>query len=667
MFFKAVKYLLLFASIITFAGCSVAGRLKKADKKYNIGEYYAAAPLYKRVMPRIPAKQKWKRAEISMKIGNCYRLINENAKAEAAYSVAIKSRVEDSICYLYYADVLLKNEKYKNARVYYQRYLEFDPTNDMALNGLVSCDKALEWRKNPTPYVVKKESPLNSTRGDFCPTVGNDDGSLVYFTSSRNNAATGTKKSAITGIRNNDIFYIKKNQSGKWESPMPMDESVNTIYDEGVTTISADFRTMYFTRARSVQGASMGAEIYSMQHSGGEWTTPQIIKIVPDSSITVAHATISPNGEELFFVSDMPGGFGGKDIWKSVKKSDGDWDTPVNLGKEINTFGDEMFPSFRADGTLYFSSNGHPGLGGLDIYKATRTIDKETKQESWTVENMLSPINSSGDDFGISFIGKSEKGYFSSNRKEAKGYDKIYNFEIPVLDFTVSGKIVDTDGTPLSDAIVRIIGEDGTNAKIRVKKDGSFSYKLNKDVNYIMQASSRGFLNEKNSVSTVGLTATKKFTTDFNLPSVGKPVKVDNVFYETGKYVLTKDSEKALRGTLVKMLKDNPHTTIEIGAHTDMVGSEESNNLLSERRAQAVVDFLIREGIDKDRLTAKGYGESKPIVVDEALATQYNFFTEGDVLNEEYVSALPKKQQEIANQINRRTEFTVLSTTYKMY
>jgi len=663
---RPLIYIHLIICLLAISSCSISRLLKKADKKYEIGEYSNAASQYKRILPGIPSNNRPLRAEVSFKMGNCYRLISENMRAEGAFANAIRYDIEDSTAYLYYAEVLRKNEKYKDAKVYYQKYLTYDPKNKWALDGLLSCENAKQWKSANSPYIVKKEDALNSRKGDFCPVVADDNGSTVYFTSSRDNLTTGLKASKITGIRNNDIFIAKKNNTGKWETPTPLPAEINTEFDEGSCCFSPDGKTMFFTQCRTLPGVTLGAEIYYSQRAGGEWTAPKKVVIINDSSKSIAHPAMSPDNKYLYFVSDMRGGYGGKDIWRSLRKSDSEWGLPENLGSDINTDGDEMFPSFKSDGTLYFSSNGLPGLGGLDIFKATLNKEKSNDTLSWTVKNMLAPINSSDDDFGITFIGNSNKGYFSSNRKEPKGYDKIYSFDIPVVELFVEGKVLDNNNELISDANVRIVGDNGSNTKIRVKKDGSYHYKLEKGVNYVMLASARGYVNEKNSISTFEKNTSKLAGVDFKLAAIGKPVNVDNIFYEFGKYMLTPSSEEALKG-LVKMLNDNPHITMEIGAHTDMVGSDEANQLLSTRRAQAVVDFLVNSGIEAGRLTAKGYGKSKPVVVDAAMAQQNDFMKEGDILNEEFIGKLTDKQKEIANKINRRTEFTVLKTTYRMY
>ncbi|HPH72848.1 MAG TPA: OmpA family protein, partial [Paludibacteraceae bacterium] len=404
----------------------------------------------------------------------------------------------------------------------------------------------------------------------------------------------------------------------------------------------------------------VGAEIYSSQRSGGQWTAPKNIPLFQDSTISVAHPAVSPDGKYLYFVSDNPQGFGGKDIWRAEKTDEG-WGVPENLGNQINTEGNEMFPYVRYDGTLYFSSNGHVGFGGLDIYKATAD-----SLGNWQVENMKSPINTLYDDFGITFEGQAERGFFSSNRNQSRGYDRIWSFDLPELTYAVEGKVTDEKGEVLSDATIKVVGTDGQNVKMKTKKDGTFRIKLNPNTEYVMLASNRGYLNQVNKLTTQNLNQSKLFKANFKLASINKPIQIDDIFYEFGQWTLTLDSEKALKG-LVKMLTDNPNIAIEIAAHTDVLGTDEFNMDLSEKRAKSVVDYLIQEGIDPDRLTVKGFGESMPVEVDKALAERYKFLKVGDVLNEPFLKNLSEEQREIVNQINRRTQFRVTKTTYKLY
>jgi len=658
---RLIKF--IFPLILIFlSSCSVNQQIKKADKKYGIGEYHKASGIYKSAFSRVKAtKEPQKKAYVAFQMGECYMLINESTKAEKAFSDAIRYKHKDDIVYLLYADVLRKNRRMKAAEQNYTIYLRKHPDDLRAINGRNSALEALEWEKNPTRYKVKKVTSLSSKKSERCPAHPGGDPDIVYFSSSRENKAIGGKNSNITGIRNNDIFVARRNSVGQWDNIEPVEgEEINTIDDEGSPSFSEDGKIMFFTRARFEKGESLGAEIYSSVRSGGKWGKAEKIKLSEDSTITFAHPTLSPDGEYLYFVSDLPGGHGGKDIWRS-KRSGGSYGAPVNLGPTINTSGDEMYPYMRSDSTLYFSSNGHPGFGGLDIFRA-----KEREDGTWEVHNMMYPINSNMDDFGITFEKEKERGLFSSNRGERTGYTNIWEFELPIMEFAIEGKVISSGGEPLAEATVRIVGTDGTNVKIQAKKDGTFKFPLQKGVDYVLLGNSRGFLNQKNALTTVGLEDTKTFPVTFNLASISKPVGLDNIFFEFGKATLTPESSTALN-KLVDLLNDNPNITIEIGAHTDKVGSAEGNLLLSGRRAESVVDYLIKGGIDAERLTAKGYGKSQPVVADKNLAKQHPFLKEEDTLDEEFIDKLPPEQQEVANQINRRTEFRVLKTTYKMY
>lgn len=654
------KYMLPLLAFL-LASCSVNQQIKKADKKYEIGEYYKASSVYKRAYSRINAtKEREKKAYVAYRLGDCYRLINDNEKAERALQNAVRYNSKDSLAYLYYADVLRKNKKPKSAIEQYDAYLKTHSNSKQAVVGRAAAVEAYEWEKNPTKYKVEKLNVLVSKRSERSPAFPGGDPDVIYFASSRENKAVGGKNSNITGIRNNDIFYARRNSLGEWDNIEPIEGQINTLEDEGSPSFSPDGKVMYFTRCPYVKGESHGAQIWKSVRSGGKWGKPQEVKLSKDSSITFAHPTVSPDGKFLYFVSDLAGGFGGKDIWRS--SIDGEkYGAPVNLGPAINTSGDEMFPYMREDSVLYFSSNGLPGFGGLDIFYA-----KEVSDGKWVVKSMMYPINSNADDFGISFMKGVNRGAFSSNRGEKKGYDKIWSFDLPDVLFDITGKVTSSTGEPLGDAIVRIVGTDGTNTKVKTKSDGSYKIPLKKNVEYVMLGNCRGYLNQKETVVTLGLEDSKNFPINFSLASISKPVGLDNIFFEFGKATLTPESSTSL-DKLVKLLNDNPNITIEIGAHTDKVGSAEGNLALSGKRAESVVDYLIKAGIDADRLTAKGYGKTQPITVDKALAAKHSFLKENDVLNEEFIDKLTPEQQEIANQSNRRTEFRVLKTTYKMY
>ena len=590
-------------------------------------------------------------------MAECYRRINMAPRSSAAYQNAIRYDYPDSMALFYLARSQQYEGKYKEAIKNYQAYLETNPQSSLAKNGIRGCNLAQQWKKTPTRYIVKKATMFNSRRSDFAPMFLGEDFDQVYFSSSTEKAL-GKNKSGITGTKNCDLFFSKKNERGAWQKPEPIEGDVNTEDDEGVISFSPDGTTMYLTKARREPNADTSVEIYTSTRTGAQWSAPQKYEITADTLSAFGHPAVSPDGEFLYFVSDMPGGYGGKDIWRiSLTEKEG---TLENLGVQINTPGDEMFPYIRSNGDLYFSSDGHPGMGGLDIFKA-----KMNDSGFWQIENMKAPINSQADDFGITF-GEEESGFFSSNRGDGRGYDNIYSFELPSISVWISGTVIDKDDEPVPDAIIRIVGNDGSNQKEFARKDGSFRFKLDRGVHYVMLASCRGYLNSKQEFISDNEEADAEYGVNFVLASISKPILIENIFYDFDRATLRPESETSLN-ELVKMLNDNPNVSIELGAHTDLKGSEQYNLRLSDRRARSVVDYLIKSGINPDRLQPKGYGESRPKVITKKLATQYPQFKEGDVLDEKYINGLSPEDQEIANQINRRTEFQVLSITWNLY
>lgn len=659
---KISSIVLVLLTAVLLQGCSLKSRIKKADKTFSQGEYFSASELYKRIYASIPSAQKPLRGRIAFRQAECYRLLNNN-RAEQSYVNAVRYQHPDSLLYLRYAQVLQRAGKYAEASKNYILFLKNDSNNVLAKAGLEACQNVADWKKTPSRYSVRKAEFFNARLTDnFSPSFLGVEADVLFFTSSRQyNKKTLLKNNSITGLPSNHIFMSRKNAVGKWEIPEVLSPEVNSVeFDQGVCSFSPDGKIMYFTRARQVADSEVGTELYSSNRAGGAWSAPQKIKVFADSTVSVAHPVISPDGTTIYFVSDSKHGFGGKDIWKATLES-GTCKFIENLGAEINTPGDEMFPSIRTDATLYFSSNGHPGYGGLDVFKAT-----PKKEGGWIVENMGEPINSMADDFGMTFAGKNENGFFSSNRNDLKGYSSIWSFELPELSYILEGKVTDEKGIPLPDAKVRLVSNTGVNSRVLTKKDGSYRMKIDKNMDCVMLGSSRGYLNQENKISTKGLTDSKAFTVNFKLSSISKPIQLENIFYEFGKWDLTPTSTGGLLA-LVKILKDNPNITIELSANTDIVGNNAANKILSEKRAKSVMDYLISAGVAADRLTAVGNGEEKPVVVDAALAKKYSFLKEADLLDETFVLKLSTEQQEIVNQINRRTEFRVLKTSYKLY
>lgn len=651
-------YVLFLLIVSSLYSCKSA-KLSDAEEKQRIGEYYEAAAIYRKVYTKTSPKKRDLRGYIAYRMAECNRLINNTGKATSAYMNAIRYDYPDSTVYLRMGQMLQKTGRYPEAIKNYDIYMENDPSNLLAINGIQGCELAPGWKKNPTRYEVKRMDKFNSRRGEFSPMLAGDKYDQLYFASSRSKDKDA-KVSAITGQNNNNLFLVKQDEKGAWLAPVELEDEVNTEYDEGTPSFSPDGNTMYYTYCAQDPEGPRTAEIYISTRSSAKWGKGTRATIVKDSVTALGHPSISPDGKYLYFVSDAVGGFGGKDIFRA-RVAGNDFGPMENLGEEINTPGDEMFPYVRDSVTLYFASNGHPGMGGLDLFKATQ--DSTGK---WKVENLGAPINSMADDFGITFAGKEERGFFCSNRNDARGYDHIYSFERPTITIFIEGIVNDVDEYPIEDATVRIVGKDGLNVKVPVKKDGTYRVELERDIRYVMMASARGYLNQNYELHTGPEEKNETYIVDFFLSPISKPVVIDNIFYDFDKATLRPESKKAL-DEMIKMLNDNPNVTIELGAHTDRKGTDQYNERLAQRRAQSVVDYLIAGGIEAARLEAKGYGESVPKTINKKMAKQFDFLKEGDVLTEEFILALPPEQQEIADQINRRTEFKVLRTNYNLF
>ena len=650
-------FLLIVSTLLSFNACKSA-KLSDAVEKEERGEYYAAADVYRRVYTKTPSKKKFLKGNIAFRMGNCYRKINNSSRAQTGYQNAIRFGYTDSMTIFYYALMLQRNGNYTGAIRQYNDFLKLDPGNRWAKNGIIGCDSAIQWKKNPTRYAVKRDDKMNSRRSDFSPMLAGDQYDQLYITTTRDEVM-GNEKSDITGLRYCDIFMAKQNERKQWQTPAPLEEGLNTEAEEGTCSFTSDGSTMYYTYCTQDPEGPRTAEIRKSSRSGAKWNKGERVNIFSDSLKMAAHPAISPSGKYLYFVSDVMGGQGGKDIWRIEVDAIGHA-SPENLGTEINTPGDEMFPYMRTDSIMYFASNGQPGMGGLDIFRATLT-----RKGNWKVENMRAPINSNGDDFGITFAGKSESGFFSSNRNDSRGSDHIFSFSLPSVNVFIEGWVLDKEEEVVPNATIHIVGKDGTNEKIPARGDGTYRLELARGMDYVLLASAPGFLNQKQSLTTPTDEVSQTFFIDFYLSSITKPVPIDNIFYDFNKATLRPESKKAL-DELITLLNDNPNVTIELMSHTDRIGSPEYNQNLSQRRAQSVVDYLIKGGIDKERLTAAGYGKTQPKVVTKNIANRYDFLPEGQVLSEEFILTLTPQQQEVTDQINRRTEFRVLSTNYRL-
>ncbi len=652
-------YTLLLLALAALTSCKTP-KLSEANQQLERGEFFNASKTYKAVYNKLnPKSDRELRGEVAYKLATCYRRLNMAPNASAAYQNAIRYEYPDSMAYYWLGRSLQQEGKYQPAIDAYNKFLEWRPEDMLAEEGVAGCKMAIKAKEGKkSRYIVKNAKLFNSRRSDFAPMYLDKELNYIYFTSSTEKA-TGTNKSEITGTKKSDIFFSKKDENGKWTRPEPAEGELNTEHDEGIVSFSPDGQTMYLTIARRHPEADTSVEIYTSRRSDASWSAPQKFEITPDTLSAVGHPAVSPDGKYLYFSSDMPGGYGGKDIWRiNLGERAGSLE---NLGPQINTPGDEMFPYLRTDSTLYFSSDGHPGFGGLDLFIARRN----STGDRWSIENMGLPVNSQGDDFGITY-GQGESGFFSSNRGDARGYDHIFSFEYPEVKVTISGMVMDKDEEPVPNAVIRIVGDDGSNQKEVARDDGSFRFRLERGVKYVMQASAKGYLNIKQEFESEPEEEDQDYEVDFMLAAIHKPQVVENIFYDFDKATLRPESKEAL-DEMAQMLKDNPNVTIEMGAHTDRKGSDEYNISLSNRRAKSVVDYLVASGISPERLTWKGYGETTPKTVTKRINREFPQFPEGTLLNEEYISTLSEEDQEAADQINRRTEFQVTSIDYDMY
>ena len=666
MFMKRIIYIivgLMLASVAMSLSSCKGPKLKDADEAYDRGEYFDAATIYRKLYNKYNRKEDaWLRGELAFQLGMCHLKLNQGNRAAAAFQNAIRYDYEDTTILLRLGQSQQREGQYAAAIKSYNEYLAIAPDSWEAKVGIRGCELAPKWKEEGSRYTVKQDKILNSRRADYCPMFLDKNLEYVYLTST-NEKSTGELRSEITGTKKGDIYFSKKDEKGVWSRPEVVEGGLNTEHDEGAAAFSPDGSTMYLARAVRQDWPTI-VEIYTSSRSEAKWSAPQKFEITADTLSSYSDPFVSPDGQWLYFASDIPGGQGGIDIWRiNLKDKHG---TLENLGPQINTKGNDRFPNVRTDSLLYFASDGHPGMGGLDLFVAKlqpREEGDKISMDRWEIENMGVPMNSAGDDFGITF-GTGESGYFSSNRGDARGYDHIFSFIKPDLQVWISGYVVDKDDEPVPNAVIRIVGDDGSNQKTAARPDGSFRFDLQRGVKYAMLASADGYLNARQEFESDTVDEDAEYNVDFILAATFKAQVVENIFYDFDKAVLRDESKLAL-DSMVILLKEHPNIVVEMASHTDRIGSDKYNQGLSQRRAQSVVDYLIENGIPKERLKPTGYGKSRPKTVTKRIHAQYPQFEEGVTLNEEFIKGLSKEDREAADQINRRTEFTVLDTTYE--
>jgi len=647
--------IILLSSSVSF---SQNKKMEKANSYYEAGEYLEAIELYEKLYSK--AKDKKEKAKISFNTGNCCRMMYDVNGSLKWYKRAIIYKYQNPISNLYLANSYKMKEEYEDAKEYYTNYKNLVPDDPRGEDGIISCDLAMKWLENPTRYKLREIRYFNTKYNDFAPAYAGDS-TDIYFTSTRE-GTTGKEINKNSGESFADLFFIRKDKKGKWSEAVPAEGMINTPFDEGSCSLTPNGRTMYYTSCEVINGKDVGCKILKSSISEGKWGTPETIKIFSDTAISVGHPHITPNELTLFFVADHPErGIGGKDIWKMERKTkSANWNSPQILGSDVNTKYNELFPTTDLDGNLYFSSDGRIGMGGLDIF-----IAKPNENGTYEVENMKSPINSFANDFAIIFnpFDNKKNGYVTSSRESGKKDDIFYFYQKP-LEIILKGYVRNKKNRAFMPGVeVKLDGSNGELLKTTTGDTGDFTFKLSEDTDYSFITTMKNYLKGKGEETTKGITVATTMNIEiFMEPALGD-IKISNIEYALGDTTLSELSKVSL-GELIELLEFNP-ITIELKAHTDYRGSDKDNLKLSQGRANSVVAFLIENGIDKNRLVPKGYGESSPVKIDSETAKTYPFLKQGDVLNPDFIDALEAKEnKDICHQLNRRTEFKVLSSNW---
>ncbi|HHN47816.1 MAG TPA: hypothetical protein ENN08_02600 [Bacteroidales bacterium] len=644
-------------------------RLAAAEEAFSNHQYHNALNRYKKAYNR--TRDRDNRNYIIFQMAESYRFINDTRRAEVNYRRLLRANYDEKepIVLLHYGDMLRTNEKYDLAEEAYLAYIEKEPEDPRGHVGLESIKLALEWLENPTKYEVVNERRINTRDDEFAPRYADRNYRSIIFTSNRD-GVTGKGIDDWTDKNYTALFYARRDPKGDWGTPVLADNNnlVNTGSHEGVAIFKQRFTNLYFTRCysqRTEEESGMGCQIYMATRGGNSWSEPVKLELGGDSTNVVGHPTLSSDELMIIFSADFEGGIGGKDLWIATRESTTEsFGMARNLGDIINTKGDEMFPFLREDSVLYFSSNGHPGMGGLDIFKST-LVDGEWQKPV----NMQYPINSPGDDFGITFKPDEEKGFFSSNRRGGRGGDDIYSFIKPPLVFTLQGVIRNEANLQfVPDASIRMVGTDGSSVEGRTDARGFYSFapsQLKPGTTYELTVNHDGFFTQTGKITTVDVFSNRDFKLDFMLdPIPDEAIPLPEIRYELAKWDLLPQYQDSLRG-LITILDQNPTIVIELAAHTDSRNTFEFNDILSQRRAESVVNYLIERGIPPDRMVARGYGKRVPRKLEKDITVDGYTFEEGTLLDDPFIESLPTtSQREAAHQLNRRTEFRVLSRDY---
>lgn len=643
---------------------------RNADLAFGRKQYTEAADRYRKAYRKL-RRNKEERNRVTFQLGECYRLIGLTKRAEPYYKRLLNTEYPNTHpeVYLYLAETYKMNEKFREAAEMYEIYIQRVPDDPRGPSGLETVQLIQEWMENPSKYQLTPLKKVNSSRdSDFAACWISNNYNEIIFTSTRE-AATGKERDGITGQEFADFFISKQDRLGDWSTPVLADESenINTNASEGTPFMNARYTKLYFTRCQNGAHRKNGCQIMVASKSGGAFSEARPVEIAGvDTLDIVGHPTLSSDELILYFAAERKGGFGGNDIWVAMRDNANEpFKHPFNLGERINTPGNEVFPFLRYDTVLYFASDGHGGMGGLDIFVSSM----DTSGQWGEPRNLKYPINSTGDDFAIMFHPTEERGFISSNRGNSRGIDNIYYFEEPPVLFTFSGTVKDARTRQyVSNAMVRLVGSDGSNISTRTNDRGYFNFsesQINKNTTYDITIDKDNYFTLSVQETTIGLEFSKDIVKDYDIePIPQEPIMLPDILYDLGKWDLKPQFEDSLQG-LIETLQINPTITIELASHTDCRDTDEHNDILSQKRAQSVVDYLIIRGIDPLRLTAKGYGERVPRTIQNDIVIRGYTFKAGTRLTEEFINSLPTLElREAAHQMNRRTEFRILSKDF---
>lgn len=657
---------------LTLTLCNIASvesqvySLSMGNKAYENKQYNTAIEFYKKVL-NLPDISKKERNETTYKVGDCYRMMNNPRKAIDNYQRLIRSKYTDERpqVLLYYALALNTLGSYTQALPFFDQYLKKFPEDKEALAGKASSLFGIENKTVSKRWVVRNVREINSSNDDFAAVFAAENHSSVVFTSNRK-GTTGKDKDNWTNGTFSDLFISSKTKNGSWGNIKLFDETgnINTPANEGVAFFANNFRTQYFTRADKMGKDKPFSQILQSDKTEKGWSKAFVV--YSDSTGNVGHPAVFSNELEMIFSSNRKGGFGGKDLWKVSRISKQvPFNNPVNMGALINTAGDEMFPLLANDTTLYFSSNGLKGFGGLDMYNVRLKGNKVSD-----VEHLPLPVNSPEDDYGISFDAGGQKGFFTSRRAGGRGGDDIYSIERITTKISVQGTVTE-EQTKQSISNLQFYVSNGTKDTLTLTTDSKGGFvlpqgKIKSNTSYSFVFSKTGYFTKKHELEILSPENDTTYQINATLLRIpDKPIVLPDIYYEVGKWDLLPQYQDSLM-TLVDILVENPNLVIELASHTDSRSSDEYNDLLSQRRAETVVSFLVEKRIEKDRLIAKGYGERVPRVLQNTIVRDGYTFAAGTILSEEYILSIRDlKMREIAYQLNRRTEFSVISNNYK--